>query len=368
MSINSFDRQMMQRCLHLARRGLGQTSPNPLVGAVIVKDGKIVGEGFHPRAGQHHAEVFALQAAGELAENATIYINLEPCSHYGRTPPCCDALIAAKLKKVVVGMIDPDPRVAGSGIAKLKAAGMEVVVGVEEEECRRLNEPFIHRITHQLPFGIFKYAMTLDGKIATSTGHSSWISSPTSRKQVHHLRSISDAVIIGGNTVRQDNPHLTSHGVGDRNPLRVVMSLSLDLPLECNLWQVEVAPTLIFTKPESNPRLQVELQARGVEIVTLNNLTPLTVMKNLYERGFLQVLWECGGNLAAQAIKEQVIQKIMVFIAPKIVGGTAAPSPIGNLGITNMSQALNLDRVKMSAIDSDWLLQGYLPPQTSVVN
>ena len=202
---SDFDRRMMQRCLELARRGLGRTSPNPMVGAVIVKDGEIIGEGFHPRAGEPHAEVFALKAAGENARGATIYVSLEPCNHYGRTPPCSEAIVAAGLAKTVVGMVDPNPLVAGGGIKRLQEAGIEVITGVEEEACRKLNEGFIHRILYKKPLGILKYAMTLDGKIATTTGHSAWVTNSDARSAVRELRAACDAVVVGGNTVRRDN-------------------------------------------------------------------------------------------------------------------------------------------------------------------
>ncbi|MFO5527864.1 MAG: bifunctional diaminohydroxyphosphoribosylaminopyrimidine deaminase/5-amino-6-(5-phosphoribosylamino)uracil reductase RibD, partial [Cuspidothrix sp.] len=233
---NDFDSRMMLRCLELARTALGLTSPNPLVGAVVVQDGKIVGEGFHPRAGEPHAEVFALRAAGERSRGSTIYVSLEPCNHHGRTPPCSEGLINAGVSKVVVGMVDPNPLVAGGGIARLRAAGIEVVVGVEEAACQRLNEGFVHRILYKRPLGILKYAMTLDGKIATTGGHSAWVTNQDARTEVHRLRAACDAVIVGGNTVRQDNPYLTSHQVEVHNPLRVVMSRSLNLPEQARLW------------------------------------------------------------------------------------------------------------------------------------
>lgn len=356
---------MMQRCLHLACHAVGKTSPNPLVGAVIVREGKIVGEGFHPGAGQPHAEVLALREARELARGATVYVNLEPCNHYGRTPPCTEALIAAGVAKVVVGMVDPNPRVCGSGIEKLRSEGIEVVIGVEEEACRQLNEAFIHRILHKMPFGILKYAMTLDGKIAATTGHSAWVTNQASRQRVHQLRSACDAVIIGGNTVRRDDPLLTTHGIGDRNPLRVVMSRNLDLPRECNLWQTDTAPTLVFTEKNSNPRSQQHLLNKGVEIVELDFLTPKAVMEHLYARELSIVLWECGGVLAAKAIADRAIQKIMAFIAPKIIGGQTAPSPVGDLGLSKMTDAFELERVKLETIDSDILVEGYLTGKNS---
>lgn len=354
------DRALMQRCLELARRAIGRTAPNPMVGAVVVKNGEIVGEGWHPGAGQPHAEVFALQAAGTAAQDATVYVSLEPCNHYGRTPPCTEALIQAGVKRVIVGMVDPDPRVSGGGIARLQAAGIEVLVGVETAACQHLNEAFVHRVTYQRPFGIWKYAMTLDGKIATTTGQSAWISSQVSRRLVHQRRAESDAVIVGSNTVRRDNPQLTTHGLGDREPLRVVLSRSLDLPREAHLWNVAMAPTLLFTQPHADASMQQSLRDRGVEIVTLDPLTPDTVMQNLYERGCSQVLWECGGQLAAEVLKARSAQKVMAFIAPKIIGGQAAPSPVGDLGLEHMMAALQLDRVTVQTIESDILIEGYL--------
>ncbi|MCT7948578.1 bifunctional diaminohydroxyphosphoribosylaminopyrimidine deaminase/5-amino-6-(5-phosphoribosylamino)uracil reductase RibD [Ancylothrix sp. C2] len=351
---------MMQRCLSLARQAQGQTSPNPLVGAVIVRDGQIVGEGFHPKAGQPHAEVFALRAAGELAKGATIYVNLEPCNHYGRTPPCSEALVAAGVAKVVVGMVDPNPLVGGGGIERLRKAGIEVVVGVEEKDCRRLNEAFIHRIVHRRPFGILKYAMTLDGKIASSTGHSSWVTSKDSRSEVYQLRSICDAVIVGGNTVRLDNPRLTTHDPVIRNPLRVVMSRSLNLPPQARLWEVEDAPTLVVTETGVNPEFQKMLKNKGVEVVELDVLTPDAVMVHLYDRQFSAVLWECGGTLAASAIAGGAVQKILAFIAPKIIGGVLAPTPVGDLGLMSMTDAFSLEQVSWRPIGSECVVEGYL--------
>lgn len=362
MTGTEFDRRMMHRCLELAQQAAGQTAPNPMVGAVVVVNGEVVGEGFHPQAGQPHAEVFALQAAREQARGATLYVNLEPCNHYGRTPPCTEAVVQAGIARVVVGMVDPDPRVSGGGIDRLQKAGIEVVAGVAEDACQQLNEAFVHRILHHRPFGIFKYAMTLDGKIATTTGHSAWITTPIARQHVHQLRATCDAVIVGGNTVRQDNPHLTTHGISDRNPLRVVMTRSLDLPTNANLWQTSIALTLVFTQPGAKAEVKQRLIEQQVDVVELTDLSPAQVMTNLYDRGMSTVLWECGGQLAAQAIAQGCVQKVLAFIAPKLVGGVAA-SPIGEMGITQMTDALTLDRVQLEAIGVDYLLEGYLPPR-----
>ena len=358
---SDFDRTMMQRCLELARRGLGRTSPNPMVGAVIVKDGEIIGEGFHPRAGEPHAEVFALKAAGENARGATIYVSLEPCNHYGRTPPCSEAVVAAGLAKAVVGMVDPNPLVAGAGIKRLQEVGIEVVSGVEEEACRKLNEGFIHRILYKKPLGILKYAMTLDGKIATTTGHSAWVTNEDARSAVRELRAGCDAVVVGGNTVRQDNPRLTSRLAGAQNPLRVVMSRTLNLPTEAHLWQIQESPTLVLTETGANRDVQENLRKQGVEVVELSPLTPDKAMAYLYDLGFCNVLWECGGVLAASAIASRAVQKVLAFIAPKIIGGSNAPTPVGDLGFTTMTQALSLERVEMRIVGSDCLVEGYLP-------
>jgi diaminohydroxyphosphoribosylaminopyrimidine deaminase/5-amino-6-(5-phosphoribosylamino)uracil reductase len=349
----------MQRCLELAKHAWGKTAPNPMVGCVIVQGDEVVGEGWHPKAGEPHAEVFALREAGDRAQGSTLYVNLEPCSHHGRTPPCADAVIAAGVKRVVVGMVDPNPQVSGRGIAKLRAAGIEVTVGVEAVACQELNEAFVYRILHHRPFGILKYAMTLDGKIAARTGHSAWVSSEASRSEVHHLRAGCNAVIVGGNTVRKDNPLLTSRRP-DRTPLRVVMTRSLDLPEAANLWNTAIAPTLVFTQIGANSALQAKLRQRGVEVIEVRPLTPSIVMQHLGDRGCLSVLWECGGTLAARAITDGAVQKVLAFIAPKIIGGATSPSPIGNLGLTQMTDAYLLEPVKWRSVGVDLLVEGYL--------
>jgi diaminohydroxyphosphoribosylaminopyrimidine deaminase / 5-amino-6-(5-phosphoribosylamino)uracil reductase len=352
----------MQRCLELAHLAAGQTAPNPMVGCVVLQQGLVVGEGFHPRAGQPHAEVFALAQAGTRAQGATLYVNLEPCNHTGRTPPCTEAVIQAGVRRVYVGMVDPDPRVSGTGIQRLRQAGLEVIVGVEEDACQQLNEAFVQRIIHQRPLGLLKYAMTLDGKIAAVSGHSTWVTGPTARATVHQLRATCDAVVVGGNTVRHDNPRLTSHGHSSHNPLRVVMSRRLELPLKANLWHTEDAPTTVFTGPEADPTHRRALAAEGVDIVVLPALTPRTVTEQLYQRGCAMVLWECGGLLAAQAIQDGVIDKLWAFVAPKLIGGVTAPGPIGDLGLQNMGHALTLNRTTWRLLGDDLLLEGYLDP------
>lgn len=350
----------MTRCLELAQKAAGQTAPNPIVGSVILNQGQVVGEGYHPGAGQPHAEVFALRQAGEKAQGATLYVNLEPCNHTGRTPPCTEAIIQAGVAKVVAGMVDPDPRVAGSGIARLRQAGIEVVVGVEEAACQRLNEGFICRVLKQRPFGLFKYAMTLDGKIATATGHSQWVTGELARAEVHRLRSRCDAVVVGGNTVRLDNPRLTTHGHSAHNPRRVVMSRQLDLPTQAHLWDTAAAPTLVFTSPAAPPERIAALTQAGVIVTVLPHPTPHAVMAALYDQGCATVLWECGGRLAAEALREGVIDKVWAFVAPKLVGGPTAPTPLGHLGIDQMTEALALRHLTYRSLGPDLLIEGYL--------
>ncbi|HSM83511.1 MAG TPA: bifunctional diaminohydroxyphosphoribosylaminopyrimidine deaminase/5-amino-6-(5-phosphoribosylamino)uracil reductase RibD [Nodosilinea sp.] len=354
----------IHRCLELARMAAGQTAPNPMVGCVILNGGLVVGEGFHPGAGQPHAEVFALAQAGAQAQGATLYVNLEPCNHTGRTPPCTEAILRAGIRQVVVGMVDPDPRVSGSGIQRLRQAGLTVTVGVEEDLCRQLNEAFIQRVTRQRPLGLLKYAMTLDGKIAAIGGHSAWVTGPTARAAVHQLRASCDAVVVGGNTVRHDNPQLTTHGHSPHNPRRIVLSRRLDLPRQAHLWQTQVAPTTVFTTLEADPKQQQHLLSLGVEVVPLPNLTPRAVTQHLYGQGCATVLWECGGQLAALALHDQVIDKVWAFVAPKLIGGQAAPSPVNDLGIRQMNSALALERTTWRCLGDDLLLEGYLswPP------
>ncbi|MGB5916514.1 MAG: bifunctional diaminohydroxyphosphoribosylaminopyrimidine deaminase/5-amino-6-(5-phosphoribosylamino)uracil reductase RibD [Phormidesmis sp.] len=353
------DASWIRRCCDLAAQAAGHTAPNPLVGSVIVQGNAVVGEGFHPKAGEPHAEIFALRAAGDLARGATLYVNLEPCNHTGRTPPCSEAIVAAGIRRVVVGMRDPNAQASG-GVERLRLAGIEVSVGVEEARAQRLNEAFSYRVKHRQPFGILKYAMTLDGKIATTTGHSAWVSGPESRRQVHQLRSRCDAVIVGGTTVRQDDPNLTSHGEGSHNPLRVVMSRRLDLPVVCNLWNVAIAPTLVMTQTNADRGVAKALSQQGVAVVFTDVLTPAFAMETLYQRGCVSVLWECGGTLAAEAIAANAVQKVWAFIAPKIIGGRLAPSPIGDLGLEKMTDAKRLERTVLTAVGDDFLLQGYL--------
>jgi diaminohydroxyphosphoribosylaminopyrimidine deaminase/5-amino-6-(5-phosphoribosylamino)uracil reductase len=325
----------MARALQLAALAEGRTSPNPLVGAVVLDaDGTLVGEGFHARAGEAHAEVGALAQAGVRARGGTLVVTLEPCCHHGRTPPCSEAVLAAGIARVVLAMADPNPQVAGGGIARLREAGLEVIEGVMEAEARRLNRPFLHRIATGRPLGILKWAMSLDGRTALPNGVSQWISGPEARAWVHRLRARCDAVIVGGGTVRADDPLLTSRGQRDPEPLRVVLSRSLDLPEKAQLWDTTTARTLVGHGRDLAAEQRQLLQGladRGVMGCPLTVCEPRALMEALAGLGCNQVLWECGPELAAAALKQDCIQSVSAVIAPKLLGGRPARTPLGNL-------------------------------------
>jgi diaminohydroxyphosphoribosylaminopyrimidine deaminase/5-amino-6-(5-phosphoribosylamino)uracil reductase len=331
----------MRRALQLAALGRGRTSPNPMVGAVVLDaGGALVGEGFHARAGEPHAEVGALRQAGERARGGTLVVSLEPCCHHGRTPPCSEAVIAAGIARVVVAMADPDPRVAGAGLAGLRAAGLEVIEGVASEEALRLNRAFVHRVRSGRPLGVLKWAMSLDGRTALPNGDSQWISGPAARTWVHRLRARCDAVIVGGGTVRTDDPLLTSRGRRDPEPLRVVLSRGLDLPEQARLWDPAEAPTLVAHGPEASPAARERVDAFGVERLELASCEPPLLLEALARRGCNQVLWECGPELAAAALRQGCVQEVVAVIAPKLLGGEPASTPLGNLALTKVDMAL----------------------------
>ncbi|MEX1315664.1 MAG: bifunctional diaminohydroxyphosphoribosylaminopyrimidine deaminase/5-amino-6-(5-phosphoribosylamino)uracil reductase RibD [Synechococcaceae cyanobacterium] len=329
----------MRRALQLAALAEGRTSPNPLVGAVLLDgQGVLVGEGFHARAGEPHAEVMALRQAGERARGGTLVVTLEPCCHHGRTPPCSAAVIDAGIRRVVIAMGDPNPRVNGGGIAELRAAGLEVISGVCATEALALNAAFLHRLASGRPLGILKWAMGVDGRTALSNGASQWISGPAARQWVHGLRSRCDAVIVGGGTVRADDPLLTSRGRRRPEPLRVVLSQSLQLPQRARLWDQTDAPTLVAHGVAAPPRARFQLDERGVERLLLPTCTPGALLEALARRGCNQVLWECGPALAAAALREGCVQRIAAVIAPKVIGGAPARTPVGDLCLTAMDQ------------------------------
>ena len=329
----------MRRALQLAALGRGRTSPNPLVGALVLNAaGELVGEGYHARAGEPHAEVGALAQAGERARGGTLVVTLEPCCHHGRTPPCSQAVIAAGIARVVVAMADPNPRVDGGGLAELRAAGIEVLTGVAEAEARALNRAFCHRLATGRPLGLLKWAMSLDGRTALTNGASQWISGPEARSWVHQLRAQCDAVIVGGGTVRADDPLLTSRGRRDPEPLRVVLSRGLDLPAEAQLWRQEQAPTLVAHSHGAPSQARFQLDRLGVERLVLADCGPKALLEELAQQGCNQVLWECGPELAAAALRQGCVQELAAVIAPKLLGGEPARTPLGDLELATLAE------------------------------
>ncbi|WP_286195545.1 bifunctional diaminohydroxyphosphoribosylaminopyrimidine deaminase/5-amino-6-(5-phosphoribosylamino)uracil reductase RibD [Synechococcus sp. CCAP 1479/9] len=349
----------MARALQLAALAEGRTSPNPLVGAVVLDPGgQLVGEGFHARAGEAHAEVGALAQAGERARGGTLVVTLEPCCHHGRTPPCSEAVLAAGIGRVVLAMADPNPRVAGGGIARLRAAGVEVIEGVMEAEARRLNRPFLHRIATGRPLGILKWAMSLDGRTALPNGVSQWISGPGSRDWVHRLRARCDAVIVGGGTVRADDPLLTSRGRRTPEPLRVVLSRGLDLPAAAQLWDPAPAATLLVHGPEAPQDRRDRFDRLGVERLALEACEPAALAIALARRGCNRVLWECGPVLAAAALRQDCVQQLAAVIAPRLLGGHAARTPLADLGLENLEDGWSLGDAAIGWLGRDLLWQG----------
>ncbi|WP_186471508.1 bifunctional diaminohydroxyphosphoribosylaminopyrimidine deaminase/5-amino-6-(5-phosphoribosylamino)uracil reductase RibD [Synechococcus sp. BMK-MC-1] len=353
----------MRRALALAALADGHTSPNPLVGAVVLdSSGALVGEGFHARAGQPHAEVGALAQAGAAASGGTIIVTLEPCCHHGRTPPCTDAVIKAGITRVVVALTDPDPRVAGGGLQRLRDAGVDVISGVLEAEAAHQNRAFVHRVRTGWPWGLLKWAMSLDGRTALPNGASQWISGPSARSWVHRLRAQCDAVIVGGGTVRADDPLLTSRGLRSPEPLRVVLSRSLDLPDQAQLWNQSVAPTLVVHGLDAPADARSRLDAVGVQRQELQACEPDALMAVLAQRGCNRVLWECGPRLAAAAIRQGCVQDIAAVIAPKLLGGEPARTPLGTLGFQAMNEVLELQGLQQQCLADDLLLQATFSP------
>ena len=352
----------MRRALQLAALAEGHTSPNPLVGAVVLDAaGQLVGEGFHARAGQPHAEVGALAQAGEAARGGTIVVTLEPCCHHGRTPPCADAVIAAGLQRVVVALTDPDPRVAGGGIQRLRDAGLEVITGVLEAEAAHQNRTFVHRVQTGRPWGVLKWAMGLDGRTALTNGASQWISGAPARAWVHQLRAGCDAVIVGGGTVRADDPLLTTRGQRHPEPLRVVLSRGLDLPEAAQLWDQTVAATLVAHGVAPSPQARFRIDGLGVDRQLLATSEPAPLLEQLARRGCNRVLWECGPSLAAAALQQGCVQELAVVIAPKLMGGELARTPLGDLGFTAMDQVVPVTLAAAQTLGRDVLLQAHLP-------
>jgi len=356
----------MKEALDLAAKARGRTSPNPLVGALVVKDGQIIGRGYHQKAGGPHAEVFALEEAGEKARGATLYVTLEPCSHHGRTPPCTEKVVAAGIKKVVVAMVDPNPKVAGRGLEQLKAAGVEVEVGLGEAEAKHLNEVFLKYITTGRPFIILKTGMSLDGKIATRSGDSRWITSEESRAYVHQIRDQVDAIMVGIGTILKDDPQLTTrlpNGQG-KDPIRVIVDSSAQIPLSCKvLTQDSPAQTIIATTTKASPEKVDLLAAKGVRVLVIEEKNGHVSMHKLMEElGKLEIsslLVEGGSSINGAVIRDKLVDKVFFFIAPQIIGGESAPSPIGGIGVETIKEVVKLKDYQMRCIGPDFLIEGY---------
>lgn len=355
----------MRRAVELAHRGEGRVSPNPLVGAVLVRKGRIIGEGWHDHYGDLHAERAALKDCaqrGESARGAELYVTLEPCCHHGKQPPCTDALIEAGISHVYVGSGDPNPKVAGQGIALLRAGGIQVTEQVLKAECRALNDIFFHYITSGLPLVYLKYAMTLDGKIACYTGASRWVSGEAARAEVHRLRNRCAAIMVGVNTVEQDDPLLTCRMEGGRNPLRIICDSTLRTPLDSRIIQsASEIPTLLATCCEDSDRAQ-RYEALGCRILLCSardgRVDLPALMRALGAMQIDSVLLEGGAELAWSALRDGVVQRVQAYIAPKLFGGSSAKTPVGGTGFAAPDQAIQLKHTQLKQLGEDYLIEG----------
>ena len=357
------ERQWMKRALELAEKGKGWVSPNPLVGAVIVKDGKVIAEGWHAKFGRPHAEAVALAKAGEDAKDATLYVNLEPCSHYGKTPPCADAIIRHELARVVIAMEDPNPIVAGRGIQKIRQAGIVVEVGLMEEEAKALNRSFIHFITYRSPYCVMKTAVTLDGKTGTTTGDSQWISSEASRMEVHRMRHEMDAILVGRGTALADNPRLTARLEGSvAQPIRVVLDKLGELPRTHHLLANGEAKTIWVVGKRAMAHLELEATAPHVEIMAVKeadgHLDLQELFENLGQKNIASLLLESGGGLNAAMLEKGLVQEVVLFMAPKMVGGRDAKTSVEGKGIPVLDDCMDLQFEEVRTIGCDLMIRG----------
>ncbi len=358
------DQEYMRMALDLAVRARGRTSPNPLVGAVVVRDGELVGRGYHARAGLPHAEIVALEEAGQAARGSTLYVSLEPCCHYGRTGPCTEAVIAAGVHRVVTAMRDPNPEVAGKGIARLRNAGIEVTEDVLRDEAARVNEIFIKYITTGRPFVALKAAVSLDGKIATRTGDSRWITGEPAREYAHRLRDTYDAILVGRGTVAKDDPSLTTRlPGGGRDPARVVLDSLARIPESSRVLSVESAVPVIVAITERAPQTRVaDLERRGVQVVRCGSGAVVnleTLLRELAAREITSIMVEGGATVHASFLDARFVDKLHWFVAPKIVGGVEAPGAVAGRGVGRMSEAVCLERMRRLELGDDLCIEGY---------
>lgn len=359
----SYDEKYMRLAMQLAGNAIGRTSPNPLVGAVIVKDNRVVGCGWHRKAGTPHAEVHALNQAGELAQGADVYVTLEPCAHYGKTPPCAKALVEAKVKNVYGGLLDVNPKVAGKGFKILEDAGIHVEYGFLQDELRKQNEVFFKWIEHKKPFVVLKAAMTLDGKIATATGQSKWITNETSRAYGYKLRDIYDGIMVGINTVIEDNPMLTARVDGGKNPIRIVVDSSLKIDINANVVQDKSAKTIIATTDKADKDKILKLQAQDVDVIVVDKdekdkVDIEKLLDILGQQNICSILVEGGATLSGSFVAKKLVDKVYFFIAPKIIGGKEAKTPVAGTGILNLQEALALKDIQIEKLEEDILIIG----------
>ncbi|MBN8200083.1 MULTISPECIES: bifunctional diaminohydroxyphosphoribosylaminopyrimidine deaminase/5-amino-6-(5-phosphoribosylamino)uracil reductase RibD [Bacillaceae] len=348
--------EYMKLAISLAAAAKGQTSPNPQVGAVVVKNGEILGMGAHLKAGTPHAEVHAIAAAGDKAKGADIYVTLEPCSHFGRTPPCADLIINSGINRVFIASEDPNPLVSGKGIERMQDAGIEVVTGILREEADALNEPFFHFIKTKTPYVTIKAASSFDGKTAAKTGDSKWITSPESRQDVHRLRHEHDAILTGINTIIHDNPLLTARlPQGGKNPIRVILDTNLRIPADAKVIRDQSVKTIIFTGREIDRSKAEEIKKYGAEIFSFpaNEVPIKEVLKNLGERNIMTLFVEGGSEVHASLIKSGFFQQIILYMAPKIIGGSEAIPFIGGDGADYVKDAPVLEFTEIERIGGD---------------
>lgn len=359
------DKAYMKMALNLAVKGRGRVNPNPMVGVVIVKDKRIIGEGYHEKCGEAHAEVNAINNAIENVEGATMYVTLEPCSHYGKTSPCVDKIIENKIARVVIAMVDPNSLVSGSGVEKLKKAGIDVVLGVLEGESRKLNEVFIKYITYKKPFVILKTAMSLDGKIATYSGESKWITGEESRKSVHKLRNEVSGIMVGVDTVIKDNPELTCRLENGKNPIRIIADSKLRIPINLKVIErINEVKTIIATTEFADKDKIINLEKLGVEVLTVkskNSKVDLQdLMSKLGELKIDSILLEGGATLNFSALDEGIVDKVQVYISPQIIGGETSKTPVGGSGISLLKDSYKIKKLTSRTIGEDILMEGYI--------
>lgn len=366
--MSSRDAHFMRLALEEAAKGRGTARPNPMVGCVIVRGDEVVGRGFHLRAGLAHAEVEALRDAGDLARGAEVFVNLEPCSHFGRTPPCADALIEAGVARVVAGMIDPNPQVSGRGMRRLADACIETALGTLEAECRALNEGFVSVISRRRPFVTLKLAMSLDGRIASRDGTSRWITSEAARLRVHAWRAEHDAILVGAGTLRADNPQLTARDVDAAvQPTRFVLDTRLSAPLDATLFNDGAAPTVVLCGVDADPERVALLRARGVEVDCLalehGRLPVQAILDAVVARGCLSLFVEGGASLAGSLLDAGAIDRVRFFFAPLLLGGARALSAIGGHGFDAPAVAARLSELSYEQVGPDLLVTGSIVPR-----